>query len=67
MATRIKSMRAALRENLEKLNTPGKWEHITQQIGMFSFTGLTRMLFTYLFLYCIQTTIIEILNNSLIT
>uniref|UniRef100_A0A915AKZ3 Aspartate aminotransferase n=1 Tax=Parascaris univalens TaxID=6257 RepID=A0A915AKZ3_PARUN len=41
MATRIKSMRTALRENLEKLNTPGKWEHITQQIGMFSFTGLT--------------------------
>lgn len=35
-------MRVALRENLEKLKTPGKWEHITQQIGMFSYTGLTR-------------------------
>ncbi|VDK35016.1 unnamed protein product [Anisakis simplex] len=43
MATRIRSMRVALREHLEKLKTPGKWEHITQQIGMFSFLGLTRM------------------------
>ncbi|VDN51628.1 unnamed protein product [Dracunculus medinensis] len=41
MSSRIKSMRVALRENLEKLKTPGKWEHITQQIGMFSYTGLT--------------------------
>ncbi|VDK73420.1 unnamed protein product [Onchocerca ochengi] len=40
MSSRIKSMRQVLRENLEKFGTPGKWEHITQQIGMFSFTGL---------------------------
>uniref|UniRef100_A0A0R3S101 Aspartate aminotransferase n=1 Tax=Elaeophora elaphi TaxID=1147741 RepID=A0A0R3S101_9BILA len=40
MSSRIKGMRQALRENLEKLGTPGKWEHITQQIGMFSFSGL---------------------------
>ncbi|KAL3989254.1 Aspartate aminotransferase cytoplasmic [Acanthocheilonema viteae] len=40
MSLRIKGMRQALRENLEKLGTPGKWEHITQQIGMFSFSGL---------------------------
>ncbi|CAG9536555.1 unnamed protein product [Cercopithifilaria johnstoni] len=40
MSLRIKNMRQALRENLEKLGTPGKWEHITQQIGMFSFSGL---------------------------
>lgn len=39
-------MRAALREHLEKLGTPGKWDHITQQIGMFSYTGLNRMSFT---------------------
>lgn len=41
MADRIISMRHALRANLEKLNTPGTWAHITDQIGMFSFTGLT--------------------------
>ncbi|ETN74079.1 hypothetical protein NECAME_13215 [Necator americanus] len=40
MSSRIKQMRAALRENLENLGTPGTWSHITQQIGMFSYTGL---------------------------
>ena len=35
-------MRKALRENLEELNgQPGSWKHITEQIGMFSFTGLS--------------------------
>ncbi|MFH4977826.1 hypothetical protein AB6A40_004535 [Gnathostoma spinigerum] len=41
MSSRIKSMRTALRENLEKLGTPGKWDHITKQIGLFSYLGLT--------------------------
>ncbi|EPE10724.1 aspartate aminotransferase [Ophiostoma piceae UAMH 11346] len=41
MAGRIQSMRTALREKLEALGTPGTWNHITDQIGMFSFTGLT--------------------------
>ncbi|CAJ0571435.1 unnamed protein product, partial [Mesorhabditis spiculigera] len=41
MSSRIREMRAALREHLEKLGTPGTWDHITQQIGMFSYTGLT--------------------------
>lgn len=41
MSGRIISMRKALRSKLEELGTPGKWEHITDQIGMFSFTGLT--------------------------
>jgi len=40
MADRIGTMRKALRDNLEKLNTPGTWKHITEQIGMFSYTGL---------------------------
>jgi aspartate aminotransferase len=40
MADRIFAMRAGLRERLEKLGTPGSWKHITEQIGMFSFTGL---------------------------
>merc|ERR1712130_934486 len=40
MANRIIAMRAGLRTRLEKLGTPGKWDHITTQIGMFSYTGL---------------------------
>lgn len=42
MSGRIISMRTALRAKLEELGTPGTWEHITTQIGMFSYTGLTR-------------------------
>ena len=41
MSKRIREMRAGLRERLEKLGTPGTWDHITNQIGMFSYTGLT--------------------------
>ncbi|KKA26107.1 hypothetical protein TD95_003124 [Thielaviopsis punctulata] len=41
MSGRIIAMRAALRKKLEELKTPGSWNHITDQIGMFSFTGLT--------------------------
>ncbi|XP_063047691.1 aspartate aminotransferase, cytoplasmic isoform X1 [Engraulis encrasicolus] len=40
MADRVLLMRAQLREKLIALGTPGTWDHITQQIGMFSFTGL---------------------------
>ncbi|GLI78692.1 aspartate aminotransferase, cytoplasmic [Penicillium ochrochloron] len=41
MSGRIQEMRRGLRERLEKLGTPGTWDHITTQIGMFSFTGLS--------------------------
>ncbi|XP_071514994.1 aspartate aminotransferase, cytoplasmic [Panulirus ornatus] len=41
MSGRIKEMRKGLRERLEKLGTPGTWDHITAQIGMFSYTGLS--------------------------
>lgn len=41
MSGRIQEMRAGLRERLEKKGTPGTWDHITSQIGMFSFTGLS--------------------------
>jgi aspartate aminotransferase len=41
MADRIISMRTALKGALLELGTPGNWDHITDQIGMFSFTGLT--------------------------
>lgn len=40
MSSRIKTMRSALRDNLVRLGTPGNWDHIVSQIGMFSFTGL---------------------------
>ncbi|EEP76182.1 hypothetical protein UREG_01031 [Uncinocarpus reesii 1704] len=42
MSSRIKSMRRALYDELKRLNTPGTWEHIINQIGMFSYTGLTK-------------------------
>lgn len=35
-------MRTALKRELKALNTPGNWDHITSQIGMFSFTGLNK-------------------------
>ncbi|KAJ5981156.1 Aspartate aminotransferase cytoplasmic [Penicillium canescens] len=40
MSGRIQEMRRGLRERLENRGTPGTWDHITTQIGMFSFTGL---------------------------
>lgn len=42
MSDRIGNMRPLLRNELERLDTPGDWSHITSQIGMFSFTGLTK-------------------------
>ncbi|KKZ64852.1 aspartate aminotransferase [[Emmonsia] crescens] len=41
MSSRIKAMRHALYDELRRLGTPGNWEHIINQIGMFSYTGLT--------------------------
>jgi len=40
MSSRIQKMRKALFDELTKLNTPGTWNHIVDQIGMFSYTGL---------------------------
>lgn len=40
MSDRIVSMRTALRGAIEAKGTPGTWNHITDQIGMFSYTGL---------------------------
>ncbi|KAI8463047.1 MAG: aspartate aminotransferase [Monoraphidium minutum] len=42
MAGRIQAMRAALVAALRDAGAPGNWDHITSQIGMFSFTGLTK-------------------------
>merc|ERR1719210_508768 len=41
MASRILEVRALLRQGLEAKGTPGTWNHITDQCGIFSFTGLT--------------------------
>ncbi|KAI1338221.1 aspartate aminotransferase [Xylariaceae sp. FL0016] len=40
MSSRIKAMRMALLSELQKRGTPGTWDHIVSQIGMFSYTGL---------------------------
>jgi aspartate aminotransferase len=34
-------MRSQLLDALKKKKTPGDWTHITRQIGMFTFTGLS--------------------------
>ena len=45
MSNRILEMRQGVVDGLTKLGTPGDWSHVTRQIGMFSFTGLSRKLF----------------------
>jgi aspartate aminotransferase len=35
-------MRQLLCDRLKANGTPGSWQHIVDQIGMFSFTGLQR-------------------------
>ena len=37
----IENRRKVLRDAIEKIGTPGTWNHMTDQIGMFTFTGLT--------------------------
>lgn len=41
MADRIISVRNKLKENLVKEGSQKDWSHITDQIGMFCFTGLS--------------------------
>jgi aspartate aminotransferase len=38
---RITKMRTLLRSTLERIGAKGTWDHVTNQIGMFSFTGLS--------------------------
>mmetsp|Transcript_21153 Transcript_21153/g.42677 ORF Transcript_21153/g.42677 Transcript_21153/m.42677 type:complete len:417 (-) Transcript_21153:423-1673(-) len=42
MSARIRSMREALRGRLEEMVPERTWHHVTDQIGMFSYTGLTK-------------------------
>ncbi|KAM3960109.1 glutamate oxaloacetate transaminase 1 [Aphomia sociella] len=48
MSSRVFQMREALRAELIKLGTPGNWDHIVKQIGLFSYTGLTQRQVEYL-------------------
>ncbi|XP_013196204.1 aspartate aminotransferase, cytoplasmic [Amyelois transitella] len=48
MSTRVMQMREALRAELVKLGTPGSWDHIVKQIGLFSYTGLNQRQVEYL-------------------
>jgi len=48
MSGRIIQMRAALKQKLDELKTPGTWDHIISQIGMFSYTGLSQEQVKYL-------------------
>jgi aspartate aminotransferase len=41
MASRVKESRKALRDGLVAAGTPGTWDHIVEQQGMFSYTGLS--------------------------
>ncbi|KAL6069317.1 Aspartate aminotransferase [Balamuthia mandrillaris] len=41
MAGRIVRMRHELHDAIQKNGTPGTWQHIVDQIGMFSYTGLS--------------------------
>lgn len=41
MTSRIHSMRKELHSLLKANGTPGNWDHIVNQIGMFTFTGLS--------------------------
>lgn len=40
--SRVKRMRGLLEAALGERGTPGSWSHITKQIGMFSYTGLSK-------------------------
>lgn len=42
VSNRITDMRSALYNELLRLKVPGDWTHVINQIGMFSYTGLTR-------------------------
>ena len=41
MVVRIIEMRNALRQKLQNLGSKHNWDHISNQIGMFCYTGLS--------------------------
>lgn len=48
MANRIMAMRQQLKDNLAKEGSSRNWQHITDQIGMFCFTGLNEQQVQYI-------------------
>ena len=42
MSGRIEEMRSGLVKKLQSHGNPHNWDHITSQIGMFAFTGLSK-------------------------
>jgi aspartate aminotransferase len=42
MASRIQRVRMSLKSELENIGAQGNWDHIERQIGMFSYTGLSK-------------------------
>ena len=54
MSNRIIDMRKQLYDRLVQLGTPGTWNHITDQIGMFSFTGLKGIIYIYIYIWARQ-------------
>jgi len=40
VSKRFLEIRKTLKEKLLDMKTPGNWDHIVNQIGMFSYTGL---------------------------
>jgi aspartate aminotransferase len=42
MASRINTMRTTLREKLADAGSTRNWEHVTRQIGMFAYSGMTK-------------------------
>lgn len=53
MSERITEMRKELREKLENRTKFGTWKHITDQIGMFSYTGLSGSFILHIAIDCI--------------
>jgi len=43
MTDRVKKMRIELLQKLEKLETPGRWDHIIKQCGMGLGCGIARL------------------------
>lgn len=48
MSGRIGAMRARLFEELKRLQTPGTWEHVVKQSGMFGYLGISTAMVEYL-------------------
>ncbi|KAJ9591623.1 hypothetical protein L9F63_001837 [Diploptera punctata] len=52
MSKRILDMRQGLQDCLERFGTPGKWNHLSSQSGMFSYTELSHQQVDYLSKSC---------------